>query len=526
MGLLSCPSTRSVRAFASLVLALSGLTGCVRQVAPGRCPKEGGNPWYQAVTAHFVVTTDLEEQKVRPAVSELERGYAELSAAAFPKGAGNADRLAIVIVRDDLEMAQHFPSYGGFSTERLYGTLEYEPTLVFPGPRYSAYESYVRSTFLHELTHRFIAYNYGAVPMWVNEGLAEYYSSLRIDGDKLVLRGGVGVSVGSAVSPSIAELLDSNRETFYAEKQKVELLRDDSRRRYYAGAWALVHFLLNGEDARRKRFSHFVTELGEGKSQTVAWNETVGTEAPDALQSSFDTYLKRYDWDTLVFPAPHLSVSPIESVRTLSDAESDLVWARIQATSKDERSLALLAFDRAIAHDHDAPEVVYRRASYLVSIGQIDEAIEELRRATSLGTARDRCRASYGLARALGRKREDGPLSASQVSLEAASVANLAECAQTVSELTLAAEIFTKQGDLERALKAADRAIARDPAYRFAYGARGDVHARAGRLELAIADYERGVALVPDGADPRAFTTALAKARFDLALQRGKKRTE
>ena len=526
MRLFSGFAARGVVQFAALLLLLSGLAGCVGSVAPARCPKEGGNSWYQAVTAHFVVTTDLEEKKVRPAVLELEQGYAELSAAAFPRGAGSADRLAVLSLRDDLEMAQHFPAYGGFSAERLYGTLEYEPTLVFPGPRYSAYQSYVRSTFLHELTHRFIAYNYGAVPMWVNEGLAEYYSSLRIDGDKLILGGSVGLSVGSAVSPSIAELLDSNRETFYAEKQKVELLRDDSRRRYYAGSWALVHFLLNGDDSRRKHFSHFVTEIGEGKSQTVAWRETVGTEAPDALQSSFDTYLKRYDWDTLVFPAPRISVSPIESVRTLSDAESDLVWGRIQATSKDERSMALLAFDRALAHDRNAPEVVYRRASYLVSIGRVDEAIEELRRATSLGTARDTCRASYGLVRALHRKREDGPLSARQTALDAVAVANLVECAETVSELTLSAQLFTTQGDLERALKAADRAIARDPAYRHAYGARGDVHVRAGRLERAIADYERGVALTPDGADPRPFTTALAKARSELALQRGTKRTE
>lgn len=526
MGLFSSPTARKAKTFASLLLALSGLTGCVRQVAPARCPKEGGNPWYQAVTAHFVVTTDLEEQKVRPAVLELEQGYAELSAAAFPRGAGTADRLAIVILRDDQEMAQHFPSYGGFSAERLGGTLEYEPTLVFPGPRYSAYQTYVRETFLHELTHRFIAYNYGAVPMWVNEGLAEYYSSLRIDGDKLILGDAVGAAVGSAISPSIAELLASNRETFYAEKQKVELLRDASRRRYYAGSWALVHFLLNGEDARRKRFSHFVTELGEGKSQEVAWADTVGREAPDSLQSSFDTYLKRYDWDRLVFPAPRISVAPIESVRVLSDAESDLVWGRVQATSKDERSLALLAFDRALAHDRNAPEVVYRRASYLLSIGQVDEAISEFRRATSLGTVRERCRASYGLVRALDRTREDGPLSAPQVALEAASIANLVDCAETVSELTLATELFSRQGDLEHARRTADRAIARDPTYRSAFGARGDVHVRAGRLELAVADYERAVALTPDGVDPRAFASALAKARFDLAAQRGKKRTE
>jgi tetratricopeptide (TPR) repeat protein len=162
----------------------------------------------------------------------------------------------------------------------------------------------------------------------------------------------------------------------------------------------------------------------------------------------------------------------------------------------------------------------------MLAIGQVDEAIEELRRATSLGSARDRCRASYGLVRALDRKREGGPLSAPQVALEATAIANLADCAETVSELTLAAELFTRQGDLEHALKAADRAIARDPAYRSAFGARGDVHVHAGRLELAIADYERAVALTPDGVDPRAFASALEKARFDLSAQRGKKRTE
>jgi Tfp pilus assembly protein PilF len=179
--------------------------------------------------------------------------------------------------------------------------------------------------------------------------------------------------------------------------------------------------------------------------------------------------------------------------------------------------LALLAFDRALAHDRDAPEVVYRRASYLLSIDQIPEAVSELQRATTLGSARDRCRAWYGLDLALGPKRTATRLAA---------VAHLSECAETVSELARAAENFLEEGNLEQATRLADRAVARDPGYRVGYSVRGRVHRKAGRLELAVSDLRRALSLVPDGMNPYPAAEALGEALAALSAQRGTKRTE
>lgn len=124
-------------------------------------------------------------------------------------------------------------------------------------------------------------------PKWVEEGRAEYL------GHGTWLRGivpgavmlektdGRGQALGDAIlKVSLAELLDTDRETFYGEKMKF----------YYPLSWALVHFLLHGEDGRHaEAFRAFVCDTERGWSRDV-FEARVAKLAE--IEPGFKTYVR------------------------------------------------------------------------------------------------------------------------------------------------------------------------------------------------------------------------------------------
>ena len=92
----------------------------------------------------------------------------------------------------------------------------------------------------HELVHYLVRHNFPEAPLWFNEGLAEYYSTFVVEGE--VAR------VGSPI----------DRHLGWLERRGVDLstvLAADRRSAayhepgqvggFYAGSWALVHYLLS-----------------------------------------------------------------------------------------------------------------------------------------------------------------------------------------------------------------------------------------------------------------------------------------
>src|SRR5262249_26388543 len=114
----------------------------------------------------------------------------------------------------------------------LPNDLEPEPTAVLQ----ARLEDETRATFQHELTHHFMRQSLSHLPIWLNEGMAEFYSTLRADEGKvfvgsplatLAFTHGSGwfsqregaverLFVPADVVPSIARIVSAPPEVFYA----------------------------------------------------------------------------------------------------------------------------------------------------------------------------------------------------------------------------------------------------------------------------------------------------------------------
>ena len=127
----------------------------------------------------------------------------------------------------------------------------------------------------HEYVHYVSANNLGYLPTWFSEGLAEFYSSFEVVDDTvyigLPLMRHLATLRGSIPIP-LEQLLAVDRGSpLYNEK--------DRKGEFYAESWALVHYLLLGNEERRQQLSRFLDLIHEGTPEDAAFTAAFGTDS-------------------------------------------------------------------------------------------------------------------------------------------------------------------------------------------------------------------------------------------------------
>lgn len=144
-------------------------------------------------------------------------------------------------------------------------------------------------TLAHEGFHQFLGYELGLqVPIWLNEGLAQYFETGYVLHDKLHA-GNVSKSKLAAAqaliqtqkAPSLVELMQWDRATFYQNAQVA-----------YPTSWALVHYLLEGEgrNFHNSTFRKFLSDLKSGQDDAASFQKRFGRDAK-LLQADFERYI-------------------------------------------------------------------------------------------------------------------------------------------------------------------------------------------------------------------------------------------
>jgi hypothetical protein len=125
----------------------------------------------------------------------------------------------------------------------------------------------------HQFAHMVIR---GQLPVWVNEGLAEYFGEGLFTGDGFVTgvvpRGRLArikksLTSGDKFRPIRAMMLMTNQDW------NQRLMGDN-----YDQAWSMVHFLAHGEDGKyQKAMTNFMLEIGRGRPWDKAWESSFGS---------------------------------------------------------------------------------------------------------------------------------------------------------------------------------------------------------------------------------------------------------
>ena len=216
---------------------------------PAALTRDKNESWTQITSPHFVVVTNSSEKQGRRIADQFER-MRSLFQALFPKAQMDATGAPIIVLamNDDKDFRLLEPQeYLAKGSLKLGGLFLEAADKNYVLMRIDAEGEHPYSVIYHEYTHFLLRRSAEWMPLWMNEGLAEFYQNTDIHekdaslgqpsvGDILVLR-------QNRLLPLPTLLTVDHKSPYYHEENKGSI--------FYAESWALTHYIETG-DAQQK----------------------------------------------------------------------------------------------------------------------------------------------------------------------------------------------------------------------------------------------------------------------------------
>jgi tetratricopeptide (TPR) repeat protein len=185
----------------------------------------------------------------------------------------------------------------------------------------------------HEFTHFVIAHSGLTIPLWLNEGLADFYSTFKISSDHVTfgrpVAGRLHILRTDAWLPLQALFDVSATSSYYSEPQRMAL--------FYSESWALTHMLVVSP-SYGPGFSQFLKSLNAGHSAAESLQMTYNKTLPQ-VQSDLRDYLDTQHLPVIQahLPAPY-SAPASTSLETISSAQMDINLAELAVANPNTRA--------------------------------------------------------------------------------------------------------------------------------------------------------------------------------------------
>ena len=146
-------------------------------------------------------------------------------------------------------------------------------------------------TIFHEYVHLLVENTMGAtVPLWFNEGLAEYYSTFDIKDDYR------RVILGDLIANHVLYLRENKflpLRTLFAVDYKSPYYNEGNKMNvFYAESWMLMHYLLQGDGQKhRPQLAKFVDLLRANVTIDEAFQQAFQSSI-DSLEKDFKSYVQ------------------------------------------------------------------------------------------------------------------------------------------------------------------------------------------------------------------------------------------
>src|SRR5215471_6346644 len=210
-----------------------------------------GGEWLRLTTPHFELYTTAGERRGRETILHFEQ-VRSFFMSATPVHAGPEFPVRIIAFRTG---RQYAPYAASTAAAAYYTQSQYRDYIVMKD---LGEENF--STATHEYMHLIVRHSGVKIPLWLSEGWADVYSTLRNLGGKAV--------VGDIIPGRMQRLQTerwlpgetltsiANDSPWYNEKDRAGI--------FYAEAWALTHMLYLSADYR-PNFDKMLRAFGEGK---------------------------------------------------------------------------------------------------------------------------------------------------------------------------------------------------------------------------------------------------------------------
>ena len=293
--------------FVMFVLGVVGVAPCAAE-------------WHRVDSPNFVVVGDVSAGALRDISAKFEGFRETLSRVLTDRVTGTAVPTVVLVFSSDRAFAPFKPKYQGKPIE-LSGLFLGRQDVNYIAIAGDSGDDGLRVVF-HEYAHLIISNVGRNIPIWLNEGLAEYYSAYE------VRNGGREAVLGRAIAPHLNVL---NSTTLLPLDQLLKVSHDsplynegDRRSVFYAQSWALTHMLLLGEPQRAPQLAQYLVKLGEGVPAGDAWQQIFGA---DQIQKDLHRYIRQPTFRAYRYKFPEKLVSVEAAAVPLTPVDADAFLA-------------------------------------------------------------------------------------------------------------------------------------------------------------------------------------------------------
>lgn len=280
--------------------------------------------WVRLRSAHFELYTTAGERTGRQAILYFEqvRGFFEKFSGMKPK---DDVEIRIIVFHSEQEFRRYRPND--------FASAFYQPARDRDYIVLRQMESGRDPTVVHEYVHLLVKHAGGELPVWLNEGIADLYSTLAPVGDR--------IQIGGLIPGRSQTLLDKpwlKLETLFAVGQDSPHYNEKDRAGiFYAQSWALTHMLNLAEEYRGKA-QEFLKALGNGDDAAAAFERVYNKSIPQ-VTTDLRRYVRGHSVPAAFFRLQLEKTAEKPAVQPASEWESGLVLAGLlEATRKSDQA--------------------------------------------------------------------------------------------------------------------------------------------------------------------------------------------
>jgi Tfp pilus assembly protein PilF len=257
--------------------------------APIAAARDKNESWIQVTSPHFVVATNSSEKQGRRVADQFER-MRSVFHAAFPKARIDSGAPIVVLaIKDEKGFRALEPEdYLAKGSLKLGGLFLRAADKNYVLMRLDAEGEHPYAVVYHEYTHLLLSKSEDFMPLWMNEGLAEFYQNTDIHekdaslgqpstDDILWLR-------QNRLLPLATLFTVDHTSPYYHEETKGSV--------FYAESWALTHYIeINDFEAKTHRMSDYLTLVSQQVDPVTAGTRAFGDLKK--LQQELENYIRQ-----------------------------------------------------------------------------------------------------------------------------------------------------------------------------------------------------------------------------------------
>ena len=284
--------------------------------------------WVEIRSAHFTVLTDANEKDGRHITDQFER-MRWVFQTLFPKAnVDPAEPIVVVAAKNEKVFDTMEPAaYLAKGQMKLGGYYMHTQDKNYILLRLDAEDEHPFSTVYHEYTHVQFAGAADWMPLWLNEGLAEFMQNTEIH-DKNVELGQPSVDdilylrQNRLIPLNVLFKVDAE-SPYYHEEQKGSV--------FYAESWAMTHYLMVTDRVKHlHRLDDYLAMMSQHADPVTAGQKAFGDLKK--FQEELESYIRDSNYQQFVLSS---AAAPLDEssykVRSLTQVEADAARADVLA---------------------------------------------------------------------------------------------------------------------------------------------------------------------------------------------------